>query len=309
MPSDVKPKRTEGLRSQQWFGRQDRDGFAYRSWLKGRGLPHDQFDGRPVIGICNTYSELTPCNSHFRTLAEHVKTGVHEAGVNALSSRLVVEVRNRGHLWRQSFQLGDPDGDLEQVRPLEDGEGTGTTVTYWASTDTFETTTYNLETITTRIREYAFLNKGLEIVVRDERPSADQVAEAVEDDTVADSVDQAGSDAIKRGEDGGIEQVFRYDRGLVDYVEHLNRRKEKANPTVINFEAETPESSESHMSLEVAMQWNRTFTESVHTFANTINTHEGGTHEEGFRSALTTLINNGGFEWGLMKKQRGPRLR
>jgi len=80
MPSDAKPKRTEGLRSQQWFGRQDRDGFTYRSWLKGRGLPHDQFDGRPVIGICNTYSELTPCNSHFRTLAEHVKTGVYEAG-------------------------------------------------------------------------------------------------------------------------------------------------------------------------------------------------------------------------------------
>ena len=80
MPSDAKPKRTEGLRSQQWFGRQDRDGFNYRSWLKGRGLPHDQFDGRPVIGICNTYSELTPCNSHFRTLAEHVKIGVYEAG-------------------------------------------------------------------------------------------------------------------------------------------------------------------------------------------------------------------------------------
>ncbi len=80
MASDAKPKKTEGLRSQQWFGRQDRDGFNYRSWLKGRGLPHDQFDGRPVIGICNTYSELTPCNSHFRTLAEHVKTGVWEAG-------------------------------------------------------------------------------------------------------------------------------------------------------------------------------------------------------------------------------------
>ena len=80
MASDAKSKKTTGLRSQQWFGRQDRDGFNYRSWLKGRGLPHDQFDGRPVIGICNTYSELTPCNSHFRTLAEHVKIGVYEAG-------------------------------------------------------------------------------------------------------------------------------------------------------------------------------------------------------------------------------------
>ena len=72
--------RPGGLRSQQWFGRQDRDGFAYRSWLKGKGIPHDQFDGRPVIGICNTFSELTPCNSHFRTLAEQVKIGVYEAG-------------------------------------------------------------------------------------------------------------------------------------------------------------------------------------------------------------------------------------
>ena len=81
MADDKKPrKKPEELRSQQWFGRQDRDGFAYRSWVKGKGVPHDQFDGRPVIGICNTFSELTPCNSHFRTLAEQVKIGVYEAG-------------------------------------------------------------------------------------------------------------------------------------------------------------------------------------------------------------------------------------
>ena len=117
-----------------------------------------------------------------------VSGGLHGVGVsvvNALSSRLVVEVRNRGHLWRQSFQLGDPDAALEQVRPLEAGEGTGTTVTYWASQEIFETTTYNLETITTRIREYAFLNKGLEIVVQDERPAAEELLAAVGDDTVA----------------------------------------------------------------------------------------------------------------------------
>src|SRR5258705_275066 len=82
--------------------------------------------------------------------------------VDARSSRLVAEVRNRGPLWRQTFQLGNPDGPLEQLRVLEPGEGTGTTVTWWASTEIFETTTYSLETITTRIREYAFLNKGLE---------------------------------------------------------------------------------------------------------------------------------------------------
>ena len=138
--------------------------------------------------------------------------------------------------------------------------------------------------------------------MRDERPEADDVVDAVQDDTVPDDVDSNRPDAIKRGEGGGLEQVFRYDRGLVDYVEHLNRRKQAANPTVISFEAETPDSVENHMSLEVAMQWNTTFSESVHTFANTINTHEGGTHEEGFRAALTSLVNNWGFEWGLMKK-------
>jgi DNA gyrase subunit B len=234
-----------------------------------------------------------------------VSGGLHGVGVsvvNALSSHLVVEVRNRGHLWRQSFTIGVPDGELEQVRPMEPGESTGTTVTYWASEEIFETTTYSLETITSRFREMAFLNKGLEIVVRDERPAAVEVLEAVEDDTVAGDVDQAGTDAIRAGEGGGIERVFKYDRGLVDYVEHLNRRKQVANPTVIAFEAETPEGVENHMSLEVAMQWNTTFSESVHTFANTINTHEGGTHEEGFRAALTGLVNNWGFEWGLMKK-------
>jgi DNA gyrase subunit B len=211
-------------------------------------------------------------------------------------------VKNRGHLWRQTFTLGVPDGGLEQVRPMEPGERTGTTVTFWASPDIFETTTYSLETITSRIREMAFLNKGLTIVVRDERPAADELADAMEDDSVA---PEAGStsDALKRGEGGGTEQVFCYLRGLVDYVEHLNRSKQAANPTVISFEAETPPDVESHMSLEVAMQWNTSFSESVHTFANTINTHEGGTHEEGFRAALTSLVNNWGFEWGLMKKQ------
>ena len=100
-----------------------------------------------------------------------------------------------------------------------------------------------------------------------------------------------------------MERRFKYDRGLVDYVEHLNRRKDKANPSIINFEAETPESAENHMSLELAMQWNTSYQESVHTFANTINTHEGGTHEEGFRASLTSLVNSWGEEWGLIKKR------
>jgi DNA gyrase subunit B len=278
---------------------------AIRVEDNGRGIPTDTAPGQELPAVTMALTMLH-AGGKFGGGGYKVSGGLHGVGVsvvNALSSRLVVEVRNRGHLWRQSFQLGVPDADLEQVRPMEPGESTGTTVTYWASSDIFETTTYSLETISTRIREMAFLNKGLEIVVRDERPVADEIADAVEDDTVSNEVDRAGSDAIRRGEGGGLVQTFKYDRGLVDYVEHLNRRKDKANPTVISFEAETPDSIEHHMSLEVAMQWNTSFTESVHTFANTINTHEGGTHEEGFRAALTSLVNNWGEEWGLIKKR------
>ena len=187
---------------------------------------------------------------------------------------------------------------------MEPGERTGTTVTWYASEDIFESTHYNLETITSRLREMAFLNKGVEFVVRDERADAESRVDAVEDDTIDNAVDNAGHDAIKRAEGGGLEQVFKYDRGLVDYVEHLNRRKAPANASVIAFEAETAESATGqHMSLEVAMQWNTSYTESVHTFANNINTHEGGTHEEGFRASLTSLVNHWGEEWGLIKKK------
>ncbi|WP_107766200.1 DNA topoisomerase (ATP-hydrolyzing) subunit B [Nocardioides terrigena] len=270
----------------------------------GRGIPTDTAPGQDMPALTMALTMLH-AGGKFGGGGYKVSGGLHGVGVsvvNALSTHLHAEVRNRGHLWRQTFSLGVPDGGLEQVRPMEEGERTGTTVTWWASEDIFETTTYNLETITHRIREMAFLNKGLEIVVRDERPHADEVADAVGDGTVDASVDQAGTDAIKRTETG-LERIFKYDRGLVDYVEHLNRRKTLANPTVISFEAESPESSGAHMSLEVAMQWNTSFTESVHTFANAINTHEGGTHEEGFRSALTTLVNHWGEEWGQIKKK------
>ena len=275
----------------------------------GRGIPTDTAAGQELPALTMALT-LLHAGGKFGGGGYKVSGGLHGVGisvVNALSSRVVAEVKNRGHQWRQSFSIGVPDGDLEQIRPMEQGERTGTTITYYASPEIFETVTYNLETITSRIREMAFLNKGLEIVVRDERPQAEDVVDAIEDDTVdpdnEGGIDDAGHDALQRGASGGIEQVFKYDRGLVDYVEHLNRRKTVANPSVIAFEAETPENAPGdHMSLEVAMQWNTTFSESVHTFANTINTHEGGTHEEGFRTALTTLVNDWGFEWGLMKK-------
>ncbi len=277
---------------------------AIRVEDNGRGIPTDTAPGQDIPAVTLALTMLH-AGGKFGGGGYKVSGGLHGVGVsvvNALSSRLIVEVKNRGHLWRQTFQLGVPDGELEQVRALEDGESTGTTVTYWASEDIFETTSYSLETITNRIREMAFLNKGLEIVVHDARPAAEELLEAVEDETIDNEVDQAGADAIRRSSGGGLERVFKYDRGLVDYVEHLNRRKQAANPTVIAFEAETSEGAADHMSLEVAMQWNTTFSESVHTFANTINTHEGGTHEEGFRAALTSLVNNWGEEWGLMKK-------
>lgn len=278
---------------------------AVRVEDNGRGIPTGTAPGQELPALTLALTVLH-AGGKFGGGGYKVSGGLHGVGVsvvNALSSRVVAEVKNRDHLWRQTFTVGVPDGDLEQVRPLEPGEGTGTTISFWASPDIFETTTYSLETITSRIREMAFLNKGLEIVVRDERPAATEIADAVADETVDNAVDSAGHDAMKKSEQGGTEQIFKYDRGLVDYVEHINRKKQAANPSIISFEAETPDKVENHMSLEVAMQWNTTYTESVHTFANTINTHEGGTHEEGFRAALTSLINNAGFDWGLMKKQ------
>jgi len=264
----------------------------------GRGIPTDihPTEGIPAVTMALT---MLHAGGKFGGGGYKVSGGLHGVGVsvvNALSSKLQVDVRNRGHHWRQTFTLGEPDGPLEQ---LEATDETGTTITFWPSDEIFETTTYSLETITHRIREMAFLNKGLEIIVRDEREQADEIAEAVADETAGSEVDQEADD-IRPGEGGGLEQRFRYDRGLIDYVEHLNRRKDKANPSIISFEADQPDTG---LSLEVAMQWNTSFTESVHTFANTINTHEGGTHEEGFRAALTSLVNSWGEEWGLIKKK------
>jgi DNA gyrase subunit B len=281
---------------------------AVRVEDNGRGIPTDTAPGQELPAVTMALTMLH-AGGKFGGGGYKVSGGLHGVGVsvvNALSSHLIVEVKNRGHLWRQSFTHGVPDGDLEQVRRMEPDERTGTAVTWWASPDTFETTTYSLESITHRIREMAFLNKGLEIVVRDERPEGAEILEAVQDDTVANEIDGSGADAIHAGESGALEQTFRYDRGLVDYVGYLNRRKTAANPTVISFEAEQKAGAQGgsqDLSLEIAMQWNTSFTESVHTFANAINTPEGGTHEEGFRSALTSLVNHWGEEWGLIKKR------
>ena len=269
----------------------------------GRGIPVDIPPGQELPAVTVVLTVLH-AGGKFGGSGYKVSGGLHGVGVsvvNALSKRVEVEIKRDGYHWFQAFEMGVPTGPLEKGEPTDE---TGTTTRFWANDDIFETVDYSFETITNRFREMAFLNKGLEIVVRDERPAAAQIADAIDDDTVSDDVEDGGegSQAARRAADGVMERRFKFDRGLVDYVEHLNRSKTIANPTIINFEAETPESHESHMSLELAMQWNTTYNESVHTFANTINTHEGGTHEEGFRASLTTLVNTWGEEWGLIKK-------
>ncbi len=262
----------------------------------GRGIP---VDIHPVEGIPAVTVVLTVLHAggKFGGGGYKVSGGLHGVGVsvvNALSERLEVDIRRDGYRWTQGFRFGVPDGELVRHEATEES---GTTTRFWPSTEIFETTDFNFETIANRFREMAFLNKGLEIVVRDHRPRADEIAEAIEDVTVDESDHSEG----ETSPEGGLQRVFCYQRGLVDYVEHLNRRRPAAHPSVIDFEAESDNGS--GMSVEIAMQWNSGYTESVHTFANTINTHEGGTHEEGFRAALTSLMNSYGEQWNLIKKK------
>jgi DNA gyrase subunit B len=262
----------------------------------GRGIPTDTAPGQDLPAVTQALT-LLHAGGKFGGGGYKVSGGLHGVGVsvvNALSSTLHVDVRNRGYHWRQTFTYGVPDGDLEQ---LEATDETGTTVTFWASEDIFETTTYDFDTIVARFREMAFLNKGLEIIVRDERERVEEIAEGLEeseDDTEVRETSDAEPHKV-------LEQRFRFDDGLVDFVKHLNRSKDPIQASIISLE--TDADSGAAMSLEMAMQWTSSYSESVHTFANTINTHEGGTHEEGFRSALTYTVNVWGEEWGLIKKR------
>jgi DNA gyrase subunit B len=264
----------------------------------GRGIPVDEHATEKLPAVTVVLTTLH-AGGKFGGGGYKVSGGLHGVGlsvVNALSTRLDVDIKRDGYRWVQSFENGNPTGPLER---LEATDETGTTTTFWASAEIFETTEYSFETLASRFREMAFLNKGLEIVVRDERPAhAAGIAEAVADNTVPDSV-EAGVDDVS-GDERVVERRFRYDGGLVDYVKHLNSTKDEAHRSIIAFEASN---NDVGMSLEVAMQWNTSFTESVHTFANTINTHEGGTHEEGFRAALTSTVNGWAEEWGMVKRR------
>ena len=194
-----------------------------------------------------------------------VSGGLHGVGVsvvNALSERLEVEVRRDGFTWTQAYERGKPLGDLEKGAPARD---TGTTITFWPDPDIFETVDFDFNTLEERMRDTAFLTRGLRITLVDER-----------------------------GE--GHRAEFQYDGGIVDFVSYLNRNKEPIHKKVIAFEGESDEGA-----VEVAMQWNSSYQESVFSFANNINTHEGGSHLSGFRSALTGALNKYAREKGFLK--------
>ncbi|WP_243061745.1 DNA topoisomerase (ATP-hydrolyzing) subunit B [Humibacter sp. RRB41] len=211
-----------------------------------------------------------------------VSGGLHGVGssvVNALSSRFEVEVKQQGHVWRQSYHIGVPDAPLKQA---EESTETGTTITFWPNAEIFDSVEFDYDTLRTRFQQYAFLNKGLTISLRDERPQ--------------ETLDEDGEPIQGRND------TYLYQRGLEDYVEYLNsaKRAEVVNAEIISFESED---TNRKIALEVAMQWTTAYTESVHTYANTVNTHEGGTHEEGFRAALTTLVNKYAREKGILKER------
>jgi len=261
------------------------DGGGIQVVDNGRGIPVGL---HPKEGVSALTVALTMLHAggKFGDGGYKVSGGLHGVGVsvvNALSKSLVVDVARDDYHWRQAFVLGDPVAPLERLEPMAPGESTGTTVTFYASDVIFETTTYSYETLASRFREMAFLNKGLKITIVDER-----TREAEGDE------DAEAEDASAR------QQTFQYADGLIDYVKYLTGNKETIHPTVIAIDANAEEQK---MSLEVAMQWNVSFNESVHTFANTINTHEGGTHEEGFRASLTNTVNKWGETWGMIKKK------
>jgi DNA gyrase subunit B len=250
----------------------------------GRGIPVDMHpvEGKPAVEVVLT---VLHAGGKFGGGGYAVSGGLHGVGVsvvNALSTRVEVVVRRDGFVHRMDFAYGVPTGPL---RTGEATDETGTTVTFWADGDIFETTHYDFTTLSRRFQEMAFLNKGLNLTLTDER-EPDPI------DIEIDGVDPA--EATPRT------ISYHYEGGIADFVKYLNATKGPAHQHVIHVEAEDPERL---VSAEVAMQWNSGYSESVYTFANTIHTIEGGTHEEGFRAALTTLVNKFAREWGVLKEK------
>jgi DNA gyrase subunit B len=245
-----------------------------RVFDNGRGIPVDNHpvENRPAVEVVLT---TLHAGAKFERQSYAVSGGLHGVGVsvvNALSSRLEVEVRKDGYTWRQSYAGGEPTTPLRRGEPTDE---TGTTITFWPDAQIFESTVWSFETLSRRMQEYAFLNRCLAISLTDERP-----------------------DHIN-GSPNVVSYV--YEGGIADFVRYLNASKEPVHESVIEFGDEAP-----GISAEIAMQWTSSYSESVHTFANTINTVEGGTHEEGFRAALTGIVNRYAREQKYTKEKDEP---
>ena len=256
----------------------------------GRGIPVDEHptEHKPTVEVVMT---ILHAGGKFGGGGYAVSGGLHGVGisvVNALSTRVNTEIRRQGYVWRMSFANGGTP-----ITPLERGEATdetGTTQVFYPDPEIFETVEFDFETLRQRFQQMAFLNKGLRITLTDERESATD-----EGDEIA-----GGEEASDKKTKGHRTVTYCYEHGLRDYVEYLDsaKKSDTINNEIIDFEAENDEGT---MSVEIAMQWTTAYSSSVHTFANTINTTEGGMHEEGFRTALTSLVNRYGREKGIIR--------
>lgn len=269
----------------------------------GRGIPVEMHpSGMPTVQVVMTQLHA---GGKFDSESYAVSGGLHGVGisvVNALSTRMETEVIRDGYTWYQNFDHAVP----EEIVRGKKTRGSGTTQRFWPDPEIFETTDFKFDTIARRLREMAFLNKGLTITLVDKRVSeeeleAEALAEQAETESAEiakDAAEEQKEQAEKTTKPKERRKVFHYPNGLRDYVETLNKSKNIIHPTIISFDA----AGEGH-EVEIAMQWNSGYSESVHTFANTINTIEGGTHEEGFRSALTSLMNRYAREHRLLKEK------
>ncbi len=251
----------------------------------GRGIPVDPHSSDPNKSTVEVVLTVLHAGGKFGGGGYAVSGGLHGVGssvVNALSSRFEVEVKRQGFTWNMAFDGSVPTGPLVQGGPSEE---TGTTITFWPSPEIFETVEFDYQTLRTRFQQMAFLNKGLKIMLTDLRPQ--EPVENEEGELVAPAPPH---------------DEFLYEKGIEDYVHYLNsaKRAELVHEEIISFELED---TERKISAEIAMQWTTAYTESVHTYANTINTHEGGTHEEGFRAALTTLVNRYAREKNILREK------
>ena len=241
----------------------------------GRGIPVDihPIEKKPALEVVLT---VLHAGGKFGDGGYSVSGGLHGVGssvVNALSTNLHAKVKRDGFIWTQEYQLGVPTAPVKKGEVTTD---TGTTIQFWPSEEIFETTDFSFEILSTRFREMAFLNRGLILSLTDMRPG---------------HVDEKGEQLTVR---------YQYQGGITDFVKHLNSTRGELHKSVI---AITSEDKKARLSLEVSMQWNNGFSESVYTFANTIHTHEGGTHEEGFRTALTSVVNKFAEDQGFIKKK------